>query len=70
MKSSLLFRVELRRLRVLVSTWLTVCPRFDPCILKHLCIGEAGEVEESMRELAAVEALKVEKAEKEVRFPL
>lgn len=28
--------------------------------------GEAGEVEESMRELAAVEALKVEKAEKEV----
>lgn len=33
-----------------------------------MCIksGEAGEVEESMRELAAVEALKVEKAEKEV----
>ena len=28
--------------------------------------GEAGEVEESMKELAAVEALKVEKAEKEV----
>ena len=32
-----------------------------------LATGEAGEVEESMRELAAVEALKVEKAEKEVR---
>ncbi|KAF8308098.1 small nuclear ribonucleoprotein [Clavulina sp. PMI_390] len=33
-------------------------------------LGEAGEVEESMRELAAVEALKVEKSEKEVcAFP-
>jgi hypothetical protein len=30
--------------------------------------GEAGEVDESMKELAAVEALKVEKAEKEVSF--
>ena len=29
-------------------------------------LGEQGQVEESMKELAAVEALKAEKAEKEV----
>lgn len=32
--------------------------------------GEQGKVEESMREMAAIEALKTEKAEKEVRCAL
>jgi hypothetical protein len=32
-----------------------------------MCTGEQGKVEESMREMAAIEALKSEKAEKEVR---
>jgi hypothetical protein len=31
-------------------------------------LGEQGKVEESMREMAAIEALKSEKADKEVRF--
>jgi len=42
----------------------------NPCLhairLTVALVGEAGEVEESMKELAAVEALKIEKAEKEV----
>lgn len=33
-------------------------------------LGEQGKVEESMREMAAIEALKSEKADKEVRKPL
>ena len=32
-------------------------------------LGEQGKVEESMREMAAIEALKSEKAEKMVRVP-
>jgi hypothetical protein len=32
-----------------------------------MCAGEQGKVEESMREMAAIEALKSEKSEKEVR---
>ena len=32
--------------------------------------GEQGKVDESMREMAAIEALKSEKAEKEVRLSL
>ena len=31
-------------------------------------LGEQGKVEESMREMAAIEALKSEKADKEVRI--
>ena len=31
-------------------------------------VGEQGKVDESMREMAAIEALKSEKAEKEVRL--
>jgi len=31
-------------------------------------LGEQGKVEESMKEMAAIEALKGEKADKEVRF--
>lgn len=31
-------------------------------------LGEQGKVDESMREMAAIEALKSEKADKEVRF--
>ena len=31
--------------------------------------GEQGKVEDSMREMAAIEALKSEKADKEVRKP-
>jgi hypothetical protein len=34
-----------------------------------MCIGEQGKVEESMREMAAIEALKNEKSEKEASFP-
>jgi hypothetical protein len=34
----------------------------------HPCAGEQGKVEESMREMAAIEALKSEKAGKEVRY--
>jgi len=36
----------------------------------HTYIGEQGKVEESMREMAAIEALKSEKADKEVCRPL
>jgi hypothetical protein len=33
----------------------------------HICaVGEQGKVDESMREMAAIEALKSEKADKEV----
>lgn len=32
-------------------------------------LGEQGKVDESMREMAAIEALKSEKADKEVRIP-
>ena len=32
-------------------------------------LGEQGKVDESMREMAAIEALKSEKADKEVRKP-
>lgn len=39
--------------------------RFNP-----MYIGEQGKVEESMREMAAIEALKSEKADKEVCRPL
>jgi hypothetical protein len=34
------------------------------------CIGEQGKVDESMREMAAIEALKSEKSEKEVCYAL
>jgi hypothetical protein len=34
-----------------------------------ICIGEQGNVDESMREMAAIEALKSEKADKEVILP-
>lgn len=37
------------------------------CLFMPMSIGEAGKVEESMAKLEAVEALKSEKAEKEVR---
>ena len=34
----------------------------------HWTIGDQGKVDESMREMAAIEALKSEKADKEVRI--
>jgi hypothetical protein len=37
------------------------------CVSAELCAGEQGKVEESMKEMAAIEALKSEKGEKEVR---
>ena len=36
-------------------------------MILRLSKGEQGKVEESMREMAAIEALKSEKADKEVR---
>ena len=36
----------------------------------NISAGEQGKVEESMREMAAIEALKTEKADKEVRHSL
>ena len=38
-----------------------------PCGVTVIWTGEQGKVEESMREMAAIEALKSEKAEKEVK---
>jgi hypothetical protein len=37
-------------------------------IADERCSGEQGKVDESMREMAAIEALKTEKADKEVCF--
>ena len=37
-------------------------------VLTHIFAGEQGKVDESMREMAAIEALKSEKADKEVRI--
>lgn len=60
-KSNLLFKEERRGLRVLVSlTMMTPGAQLTRA-------GEEGKVEESMKELEAVEALKAEKTEKEVR---
>ena len=39
-------------------------------VLTHIFAGEQGKVDESMREMAAIEALKSEKADKEVRYQL
>ena len=39
-------------------------------VLTHIFAGEQGKVDESMREMAAIEALKSEKADKEVRLQL
>jgi hypothetical protein len=38
------------------------------CMGAELCAGEQGKVEESMKEMAAIEALKSEKSEKEVHY--
>ena len=37
-------------------------------VLTHIFAGEQGKVDESMREMAAIEALKSEKADKEVCY--
>lgn len=37
-------------------------------IIDFCALGEQGKVDESMREMAAIEALKSEKADKEVRL--
>lgn len=66
-KLSSQYKAVLRRLRA----WVSQPSISFPCRNLHGALyysGEAGEVEESMRELAAVEALKVEKAEKEVNI--
>ena len=39
-------------------------------LIESCTLGEQGKVDESMREMAAIEALKGEKNEKEVRFYL
>lgn len=47
-----------------LGMWTPCCPsnfRLNECTL-----GESGKVDESMREMAAIEALKAEKSEKEV----
>lgn len=62
MKSSWLFREGRKRSKVLVGA----CSLEHPGLLLRFLTGESGAVEESMKELAAVEALKVEKNEKEV----
>ena len=38
------------------------------CLLNVVLSGEQGKVDESMREMAAIEALKSEKADKEVKW--
>jgi hypothetical protein len=40
----------------------------DELVHHTVLLGEQGKVEESMREMAAIEALKAEKSEKEVGY--
>jgi hypothetical protein len=56
------FKEERKRLRPLVIEIVYPAGRFT----NDLCSGEQGKVDESMREMAAIEALKSEKSEKEV----
>jgi hypothetical protein len=65
-KSNLPSRDRQKRLSSLVC----LRPTFDEAFTHFRispCTGEAGKVEESMAKLEAVEALRSEKAEKEVR---
>ena len=63
LKSSWPFKVVRRRLKLLVCDLLSILRT-----LLTFRAGEQGKVDESMREMAAIEALKSEKAEKEVRL--
>jgi hypothetical protein len=63
-KLSWLFRVEQKRLR----RWVCHSPGSSVCVSAQSCAGEQGKVEESMKEMAAIEALKSEKSEKEVCY--